>query len=668
MDPCDSASDARAFEGRPCGLDAVSGGAARERARAESLTQARAALASAVLADSRGQAACLRILEPFVHGGRWRRTALLLERPVPAWVEPHILALHTQAGCQRRALGPIPMDPQDLTEILGQLPWSGEWLIAVGDRLSDGALTDDVRALAARWVAERNAFIEAHVGLVRHVVNRHAWSAGVSREDLIQEGLLALCRAVERFDPDRGARFSSYAVPVIRHAIAQPVRRMGPVAGNPGPGPINHRRRVPGAECAEQRRRQAPAPGGPVPGCAPRQRRDPGRSAGRPGEPSAGPRRPGRPRARTATRGPEHAAGRGRRDRHPAAGGCGGEVGRPVHAIARRVGRTPAEVRTLIRDALGLLRAHVTAANGDGAAGVHAVPRLLAGRWWCASPNGSPRPLPRRTPGGRALPITGDARRMFAPIPLEEVVAIPDGVIDRTAPAGAVSTPRTTGKPGCRHPAGECSSEALPCSVWALGLPADAVGPVEWWPPKRLRPYAPRHVTVPMFRGSPSWAILQHLVKESGVREPLLPSYATGRSLTGRIGYELAKALGLTEVPVPRAERIRSRSVTRTESSSTRRSHRPCRRPPPHRTLARAGAVVRAHPGGTGGRRAQPGRRQPPARPGDGPRTSGTDAAGAGGVNGRERTHRPAPGACQPRRAGGPPARGRVGRGQCQGG
>ena len=95
-------------------------------------------------------------------------------------------------------------------------------------------MADDVRGLAARWVAKRNAFIEAHVGLVRHVVNRHGWSAGVSRDDLIQEGLLAMCRAVERFDPDRGARFSSYAVPVIRHAIAQHVRRMGSGPGTRG--------------------------------------------------------------------------------------------------------------------------------------------------------------------------------------------------------------------------------------------------------------------------------------------------------------------------------------------------------------------------------------------------------------------------------------------------
>ena len=66
------------------------------------------------------------------------------------------------------------------------------------------------------------------------------------------------------------------------------------------------------------------------------------------------------------------------------------------------------------------------------------------------------------------------------------------------------------------------SRESVSPTVWAMGIAADAVGPVEWWPPTRLKPYTPRHVRVPVFRGTPSWAILQHLVRESGIREPVL--------------------------------------------------------------------------------------------------------------------------------------------------
>lgn len=130
------------------------------------------------------------------------------------------------------------------------------------------------------------------------------------------------------------------------------------------------------------------------------------------------------------------------------------------------------------------------------------------------------------------------------------MVAIPEGVIDQTAPAGAVES-QDNREAGMPAPGGEDESlsDAPPCSVWARGLPADAVGPVEWWPPKRLRPYVPRHVRLPMFRGSQSWAILQHLVKESGVREPLL-ILPDGQVVDGAHRLELAKALGLTEVPV----------------------------------------------------------------------------------------------------------------------
>jgi hypothetical protein len=130
------------------------------------------------------------------------------------------------------------------------------------------------------------------------------------------------------------------------------------------------------------------------------------------------------------------------------------------------------------------------------------------------------------------------------------VVAIPEEVIDQMASAGVLDSQdnRSAGMSGAGEE-GKSAGDGLPCSVWALGLPADAVGPVEWWSPKRLRPYAARYVRLPLFRGSPSWAILQHLVSESGVREPLLV-LPDGQVVDGTHRLELAKGLGLPEVPV----------------------------------------------------------------------------------------------------------------------
>jgi RNA polymerase sigma-B factor len=380
------------FGSAPGDGNAATGPGPLERARAQSLAQARIALAAAVLAEPQGRIACLRILEPLVHRGRLRRAALLLERPVPTWVEGHVLALHARAGCQRG--GPDPQLPlHELTEALAQLPWSGEWLIVVVDRMLGGPMADDVRRLGAWWVAERNAFVEAHAGLVRHVVNRHGSSAGAPREDLIQEAFVALCRAVERFDPDHGARFSSYAVPVIRHAIAQHVRRMGSGPGTAGLARstvvrVSSAHSVPTNGAGRFRRSAALSLDAPL---------DDGDSlADRLADPESV--RPDLAAASTLA----HERLREALQRLPAEvveivtlhWGLDGSAGRPVQAVARQVGMTPAEVRMVIRDALAFLRARVTSADGYGPTAVRRAPRLVPGEWRCPSSNGSLRRYP----------------------------------------------------------------------------------------------------------------------------------------------------------------------------------------------------------------------------------------------------------------------------------
>ena len=57
-----------------------------------------------------------------------------------------------------------------------------------------------------------------------------------------------------------------------------------------------------------------------------------------------------------------------------------------------------------------------------------------------------------------------------------------------------------TGTPGG---VGGPADDPPECAVWASGLRADAVGPVEWWAPTRLRPYTPRYIERPSFRGTP---------------------------------------------------------------------------------------------------------------------------------------------------------------------
>jgi RNA polymerase primary sigma factor len=64
----------------------------------------------------------------------------------------------------------------------------------------------------------RNAVIEANLRLVISVAKRYL-NCGIPLLDLIQEGNIGLMQAIDRFEPERGHRFSTYAVWWIRQAV-----------------------------------------------------------------------------------------------------------------------------------------------------------------------------------------------------------------------------------------------------------------------------------------------------------------------------------------------------------------------------------------------------------------------------------------------------------------
>jgi RNA polymerase sigma-B factor len=77
-----------------------------------------------------------------------------------------------------------------------------------------------------RDVATRDELIEAHLRLAEHLARRFA-NRGVPVDDLIQVASLGLVKAVERFDPDRGLEFSTFATPTIVGELKRHFRDKG---------------------------------------------------------------------------------------------------------------------------------------------------------------------------------------------------------------------------------------------------------------------------------------------------------------------------------------------------------------------------------------------------------------------------------------------------------
>lgn len=76
------------------------------------------------------------------------------------------------------------------------------------------------------WSTDAGAMVDRHTGLVVSIARRYV-GRGLMLEDLIQEGNIGIIKALRKYDPSLGTKFSTYASWWIRQSIVRALENQG---------------------------------------------------------------------------------------------------------------------------------------------------------------------------------------------------------------------------------------------------------------------------------------------------------------------------------------------------------------------------------------------------------------------------------------------------------
>lgn len=107
---------------------------------------------------------------------------------------------------------------EELETKLMRPPTYAEWAAAV----QKGMTVPEMKKQIRRSLRAKAALTESNLRLVISIAKRYQ-NRGLNFQDLCQEGTLGLTRACEKFDPERGFRFSTYATWWIKQSIMRAI-------------------------------------------------------------------------------------------------------------------------------------------------------------------------------------------------------------------------------------------------------------------------------------------------------------------------------------------------------------------------------------------------------------------------------------------------------------